>query len=1229
MRKKLFLTACLIAFGLLNVNAQKLEPIVIKAAYHDLSEPLRDKNPAEHNDAVKTWKDGLVKNYFGMTIPGYSPGKTTDPKSVQKENGTISPKTQLQNFEGTDNLTGVAPPDTDGDVGPNHYFQIVNSKIQIFNKTGTSLYGPVDNSTLWNGFSGAWTGTNDGDGVVLYDQDADRWFVSQFAINTSDGSQWLLVAVSQGADPTGSYYRYAFEFTNMPDYPKFGVWPDGYYVSINQFTTKKGVKAWAGAGVAALERDEMLQGNPAEMVFFNVGTSVSTLLPADCDGPFPADGTPNYFSWIDYSNDQLGVYEFDVDWANTSNSTFTNVSNLSVSAFDPDINNSINSWSRENIEQPGTSQMVHAMTDRLMFRLQYRDFGTHESMVTCHTIDVGGEQAGVRWYEMRKTTGSWSVYQEGTYAPDSDHRWMGSLAMNGNGDIALGYSVSSSSTYPSIRYTGRRVTDPLNTMTLAEDEIIAGTASQSGVNRWGDYSAMRVDPTDDETFWYTQEYSGGGWDWQTRIASFNMPATTDPYLQANAINTMQIYLNWSQNPDNDDVMIAWSPDGTFGTPLDGTTYSEGQSISGGGTVLYVGSATEYWHTGLESGTTYYYKAWSLTNANPDYSPGVSSSATTYKDLIFIDDFEDDNGWTYNGEWERTAPQGLGGDYGSPDPSAALSGTNILGLDLSGQGTYSGDYEPDLTDREEYAISPVIDCTDYGAVELKFQRWLGVESPSYDHAYIDISNDGGNTWTEIWTNDATVSDGDWTEITTDISSYADGEAQVQIRFSMGESDGSWQYCGWNIEDFALYGIAVTTVPSASISATPGCNLGSITISSNMSGDQTFFLCDQNGNVLDQATANATSHEFTDISDGIYTGKVERNGEMSSLTSQATLTNLTAPTAPTSVSATETELCNGESTELFYSGGSGTAFAWYSGSCGGTPVGTGNNLSVSPAADITYYGRWENICGESTCETVSIIVDDVIAANAGSDDMTCDGSYTMQANDPIPGTGTWSLTAGSASIDNPNDPNSNITVSSTSATFNWTIDNGSCSDTDDVTITMGTTTSVNTQPQDVSANAGTDVSFTVLAEGDNLSYQWRKDGTDLTNGGNISGANSAQLDISSVSAADAGSYDVLVSGDCGEETSDAAVLEIITGTEALNTVGISVFPNPVKDVLKIETYNARKDAKIFMTNISGQLVFKGGLYKNRVYEMNMSEYPDGIYFMTIQVDQKVYTIKIVKE
>ncbi|NJC95717.1 MAG: hypothetical protein FIB03_05145 [Anaerolineae bacterium] len=442
------------------------------------------------------------------------------------------------NFEGVNNVNGVLPPDTVGDIGPNHYVQMVNLSFAVYDRNGTKLYGPVGSNTLWQGFGGPCETTNDGDPVVLYDHLADRWLMTQFALpNYPRGPFYECVAVSQSPDPLGSWNRYEFLISNskLDDYPKFGVWSDGYYMSINQFSCKFIGCSWAGAGAVAFERDAMLNGQAARMVYFdlyNVDPNLGGMLPADLDGPPPAAGTPNPFAQMDdnawgYSGDQLQVWNFHVDWSNPANSTFTFGQALPVSSFDSDMCG----YARNCIPQPGGTN-VDALSDRLMFRLQYRNFGTHQTMVLNHTVDANGaDRAGVRWYELRNTGSGWSVYQQATYSPDAANRWVGSVAMNGAGDIGLGYSVSSTSISPSIRFTGRLAGDPLNQMTQGEGTIINGSGYQTHTSgRWGDYAMMAVDPVDDCTFWFTTEYynsvSSAGW--QTRVGSFQLASCGGP-----------------------------------------------------------------------------------------------------------------------------------------------------------------------------------------------------------------------------------------------------------------------------------------------------------------------------------------------------------------------------------------------------------------------------------------------------------------------------------------------------------------------------------------------------------------------------------------------------------------------------------------------------------------------------------------------------------------------------
>lgn len=495
-------------------------PVVRRPVYFDVSPPLRDMMkylPARYDGS---WKDGVVKNYFAPDDGKNQDSPWLSDSTMQRVMGDLPSDTTIVNFDGNGNIGGYVPPDTHGEVGLNHYFQVVNTSYSIFNKSGFRIFGPFGNSTIWAGMP---NNSNDGDAIVHYDEQADRWFFSQFSLPNGSSTPpfFVMIAVSQTPDPTGSWYRYQYEYTSMPDYPKFGIWPDGYYMSTNNF-----LGGWIGNGVSCFDRAAMLSGDPdaAEVAFIVPpgGDGFSSLLPADCDGTFPDYGTPNYFTFIKTNPTQkLGIYEFHVDWNNPAASTFGNKIYLNVNPF-----GTIGSWGN-GIPQLGTDKKLDPLSDRLMYRQQYRRFNGYGSVVINHTVDAGAGVAGIRWYELRNTGTGWNIYQQSTYAPSDGHsRWMGSIAQDTAGTIAVGYSISSSSIYPGIRYTGRLKGDPLNQMTMTEKTIIHGGGSQTGIwsgrCRWGDYSAISVDPSAPTTFWYTTEYyatsSSSGW--QTRIASF-------------------------------------------------------------------------------------------------------------------------------------------------------------------------------------------------------------------------------------------------------------------------------------------------------------------------------------------------------------------------------------------------------------------------------------------------------------------------------------------------------------------------------------------------------------------------------------------------------------------------------------------------------------------------------------------------------------------------------------
>ncbi len=404
------------------------------------------------------------------------------------------------------------PPDTNGTVGATQYVQWVNASFAIFDKaTGNLLLGPVLGNTLWSGFGGGCQTNNNGDPVVTYDKLANRWVMSQFSVGSTPYLQ--CIAVSQTSDATGAWYRYSFSYGNsdFDDYPKMGVWPDAYYETFDMFLNGQ---TYIGPDACAYDRNSMLAGLSATQQCFQQSAALGPLLPSDLDGTTPPPtGSPNYM--LTFGTNTLNMYKFHVDWVTPANSTFTGPTVINVAAFSPLCGGG------QCVPEPG-SQTLDSLGDRLMHRLAYRNFGTHESLVVNHSV-TAGSSGGVRWYEIQNPSGTPVLAQQSTYAPDSNYRWMGSVAMDQAGDLAVGYSESSSSVYPSVAYAGRLATDPVNTL-QAETLVVSGTGSQnySMNNRWGDYSAMQVDPVDDCTFWYTQEYikTTGSFNWNTRIANF-------------------------------------------------------------------------------------------------------------------------------------------------------------------------------------------------------------------------------------------------------------------------------------------------------------------------------------------------------------------------------------------------------------------------------------------------------------------------------------------------------------------------------------------------------------------------------------------------------------------------------------------------------------------------------------------------------------------------------------
>jgi uncharacterized membrane protein len=498
---------------------------------------------------------------------------------------------------------GYAPSDANLAVGPNHVVQMVNTEIAVYDKSGNIFpnYPQTIGSLFANlggGCAGEW-----GDPIVQYDKAADRWLISQLG-SFSAPYLWC-VAVSTTNNPTGAYYLYSYSFDNfenlganfLPDYPKVAVWPtstnSAYLATYNLYTN--GASAY-GAALCAYDRAAMIAGAPSPASICSTIYLDISFLPSDLDGStLPPAGSPAYFlTWETATT--LRYYAMSPNFANPGSSTLSAATDIPVAAL------SLACGGGTCIPQANTTQQLDSLGDRVMYRMAYRNYGDHEAMVVSQAV-TAGSSVGVRWYELRPVNGAFTVYQQGTFAPDSNYRWMSSAAMDQAGDIAIGYSVSSSTMFPAIRYTGRLASDPLGAM-RSENSLLEGTGSQVGLSRWGDYSAMRIDPSDDCTFWYTNQYipTSGSFNWATFVGSFKLSACSAPAQ---------------------DFSISGSPGSQAVVQGNGANYTATVAPSGGftgGVTLSV--------SGLPSGATATFSPNPITGGSGGSTMSVTTSANT-------------------------------------------------------------------------------------------------------------------------------------------------------------------------------------------------------------------------------------------------------------------------------------------------------------------------------------------------------------------------------------------------------------------------------------------------------------------------------------------------------------------------------------------------------------------------------------------------------------------------
>jgi hypothetical protein len=454
----------------------------------------------------------------------------------------------LRVFDGISNKSFLAPPDPTGDISPTQYMQAVNGDdgavVAVFDRSGEAIAPPFLMEKLWKKKS--FCGKNgQGDPIVQYDQMADRWIVTQFAFIIGDephGPYYECVAVSSTSDATGTYYPYSFLIAKdeLPDYPKFGVWHDGYYMSLHLFGGNGSF--FSGQGIIAFDRESMLLGEEARGFAFFVNKKHFGLLPADAQGPTPPPpGSPEYLVVLrdddvvdKVKNDSVLLYEFKVNWNRPHRSEITGPRKMRADPFDSTVCAQLFSCLR----QKGSDMLLDALGAAegygafQMYPLAYRNYGTHESLTLNHSVKVNDRtnRSGVNWFEIRDPGPGAVIYQEGTHSPDKKARWVASLGMDGQGNMAMGYAITSKRIFPSIAYAGRLATDPLGTMAQGEQIMMAGRGAQKGATRWGDYTSISIDPLDDCTFWYVNEYYAKSSlaKWRTAIGTFRFPQCGGP-----------------------------------------------------------------------------------------------------------------------------------------------------------------------------------------------------------------------------------------------------------------------------------------------------------------------------------------------------------------------------------------------------------------------------------------------------------------------------------------------------------------------------------------------------------------------------------------------------------------------------------------------------------------------------------------------------------------------------
>lgn len=722
-------------------------------------------------------------------IPGKGLPRGEDPLAAKQRGVQRSAEETLLGapLASFDAHVGSVLNDPTGAIGPNHYVYAFNSGFGILDRSGNVLAPEASLGTLF-------PGETLGDPVVVYDNFADRFIIMEFS-NSPNG---ILIAVCQGPDPVNDgWYTYRFNTGTFPDYEKLSIWSDGYYITAN----KDQNSASTSEVVFAVERDKMLTGASAQMIGFPLpGITTSGFY---SPGGFNATGTTlppvgvghsvvymQDDSWSGVSQDHLKIWTTSVNWSSPASSTISSPQVLNTAAFD----GVFDGGSFQNLDEPGSGPDLDALQATMMFMTNYRRFGTHNSVVMNFVVDVSGNdtRAGIRWYELRQANDGdpWTIYQEGTYLQPNGHSaYSGSIAMDSQGNIGLGYTIVSSTVYTSLRYTGRLATDPLGTMPQGEQVVVDGDSEENrGDGRYGDYAQITVDPLDDLTFWHIGEYFKGNNVRRSHVVAFQIgtgssdtePPTAPANLTASNVTSATVDLSWSAATDNVGVT--------------------GYNIYNGATLVTTVSTTSHTVTGLSPNTSYTFTVRARDAANNESGASNSVNVTTLPaagctggvaSYPYAEGFENTIGaWTQSTSDDLNWTVDANGTPSSnTGPSSAIQGSYYIYVEASGSG---------YPNKRAIINSPCFDLSAATQASFNFKYHMYGSSDMGTFA-LEASNDNGLSWTSLWSQSGNQGNS-WKTANIDLAAYLGGS--VQLRFNR-VTGNTWQ------ADIAVDDVSLTT------------------------------------------------------------------------------------------------------------------------------------------------------------------------------------------------------------------------------------------------------------------------------------------------------------------------------------------------------------------------------------------------------------------------------------